>query len=331
MFLGAYVIGLREGLEAALIIGILIAFVRREGRGDLTARIWTGAGLAAGISLALGAVFTYGRLGLSFTAQEIIGGVMSLVAVVMVTWMAFWMMRAGHRMKSHLERDARPGLVTGRGRVLFWLAFVSVAREGIETTLLLWGWAMEPLALGGALLGIVTAATLGYVLFRRLLRINLGTFFTWTGALLIVVSAGILAYGIHDLQEAAVLPGPYSGHPVTPTDLRTGEVLVGWTDGPFWLASFPFGWAFDLTSTVSSESLVAALVKGTLGLTPQMSWLGILGWGTYLTVVLPRFVRLSRRQRRAAPPVASPGVTSVPEADTLTDLPLEDSGAIHAR
>lgn len=300
MLLGAFLIGLREGLEAALIIGILVAYLRREGRGELVTRIWSGAGIAVVVSVALGAVFTFGRYGLSFTAQEVIGGVMSLVAVAMITWMAFWMMRSGHRIKSDLEQGASRGLASGNGWVLFWLALVSVGREGIETTLLLWGWAMQPLALVGALAGIGVSVALGYIVFRGLVRVNLGTFFTWTGALLIVVAAGILAYGVHDLQEAAVLPGPWSGHPITPTDLRTGEVLVGLTDGPFWMAAFPFGWAFDLTGTIDPNGVIASLAKGTLGLTPLMTWVEVLAWATYLLWVLPKFLRLSRRNRRAA-------------------------------
>ncbi|MFV0453119.1 MAG: iron uptake transporter permease EfeU [Propioniciclava sp.] len=328
MFLGSFLIGLREGLEAALIIGILIAYLRREGRGDLIGRIWSGVGVAVVVSLGLGALFTYGRHGLSFAGQEIIGGTLSLIAVAMVTWMVFWMVTAGGGIKGELEARAGAGLASGRGWALFWIALVSVGREGIETTLMLWGWALQPLALTGALLGILAAAGLGYLIFAGMIRMNLGVFFRWTGLLLIVVAAGILAYGVHDLQEAGILPGPFSGHPVTPTDLRTGDVLVGLTDGPFWMASFPFGWAFDLSAAMDPAGVVAALLKGTVGFVPQMSWIEVLAWALYIGIVAPRFIRLTffSHRRRHSTPQHRP----TPAADAATVVtPNAPVGAAH--
>ncbi len=311
MFLASFLIGLREGMEAALTIGILIAFVRRQQRQDLTGKIWSGVTIAVVGSLVVGAVLTFGAYGLSFRGQEIIGGTLSLIAVAMVTWMVLWMVRMGGTIKGDLEGRAGSALARGQGRALFWIALVSVGREGIETTLMLWGWALQPLALVGAIAGITVAAALGYLLFAGLVRINLSTFFTWSGSFLIIVAAGILAYGIHDLQEAAMLPGPYSGHPITPTDLRTGEVLVGPTDGPFWMASFPFGWAFDLTDTIDPSGWVATFAKGTIGFAPLMSWLEVLAWATYLAVVVPLFVRRVRearsRRRPSAPKATANG------------------------
>lgn len=313
MFFGAFLIGLREGLEAALIIGILLAYLRKQGRSDLVPRVWTGVGFALVIALALGALFTFGRYGLSFQGQEIIGGVMSLLAVGMVTWMVFWMARVGGGIKGELESKASTALTGRRGAALFWIALVSVGREGIETTLMLWGWALQPIALLGALLGILLAAGLGYLIFAGMVRLNLGVFFRWTGVFLIVVAAGILAYGIHDLQEAAILPGPFSGHPITPTDLRTGEVLVGLSDGPFWLASFPFGWAFDLSGQLDPSGLAGALLKGTVGFVPLMSWLAVTSWALYIALVLPRFVRATfRPARRKTRPSSPAGSRPVP-------------------
>jgi high-affinity iron transporter len=322
VFLASLLIGLREGLEAALIVGILIAYVRKRERPDVLPRIWWGVGLAIVISLGLGAILTYGAYGLSFQGQEIVGGSMSLLAVGMVTWMVFWMMKTGHRLKAELEGEADSALAVGTGWALAWIALISVGREGIETTLMLWGWVGQPEALLGALVGILVAVGIGYLLYRGMIRINLGTFFAWTGAFLIIVAAGILAYGIHDLQEAAVLPGPFSGHPITPTDLRTGEVLVGLTDGPFWLAAFPFGWAFDLTGSVDPTGLTATLLKGTVGFTPLMSWLEVTAWAIYLAVVLPRFlVRVHRNRiaqkaakaaREAAAASAAPAAPAAP-------------------
>lgn len=299
MFLGSFLIGLREGLEAALIVGILVAYLIRRERRDVLPRLWWGVAAAITLAAGLGAAFTFGSYTLSFEAQEIVGGVMSLLAVGMVTWMVFWMMATGHRIKAELESGAAQALAVGTGAAIAWIAFLSVGREGLETTLMLWGWALQPEALLGALAGIASAVVLGYLAYRGLAKISYATFFQWTGAFLIVVAAGILAYGIHDLQEAAVLPGPFSGHPITPTDLRTGEVLTGFTDGPFWMASFPFGWAFDVSATIDPSGAVAALAKGTIGLTPQMSWLEVIAWITYLAIVLPKFIRRVRDQRRA--------------------------------
>ncbi len=302
MFLASFLIGLREGLEAALIVGILVAFVQRRERKDVLTKIGWGVGLAVAASVVIGAAFTFGSYSLSSAGQEIIGGTMSLIAVAMVTWMVFWMITAGRRLKSELETEAAQALAVGSGWAIFWIAFVSVGREGIETTLMLWGWATQPEALLGALTGILLAVALGYLVYRGLVRFNLGTFFSITGVFLVVVAAGILAYGIHDLQEAAVLPGPFSGAPITPTDLRTGEVLIGLTDGPFWTAAFPFGWAFDVSSSVDPSGWFATLVKGTVGLTPQMSWLEVIAWVTYLAVVIPLFASRLRRTHQPLTP-----------------------------
>lgn len=299
VFLASFLIGLREGLEAALVIGILLAYVAKLGRLDAKRKIWWGVGIAVVLSLALGALFTFGRYGLSFQAQELIGGSMSLLAVAMITWMVFWMMRTGGKLKSELEHGVDQALVLGTGSAIFWLAFVTVAREGIETTLLLWGWAGEPLAFVGALAGILIAVGIGMLINLGMVRMNLRVFFSWTGAFLVVVAAGVLAYGIHDLQEAAVLPGPFSGHPITPTDFRTGEVLTGF-EGPYWLAAFPFGWAFNLEDVVAPSGALAAFLKGIFGFVPLMSWLEVSAWAIYLGITLPLFLRQVVVQSRAA-------------------------------
>lgn len=299
MFLASFLIGLREGMEAALIVSILLAYVKRQDRNDARVSIWWGVGLAVVGSLILGAIFTFGRYGLSFEAQEIIGGTMSLVAVAMVTWMVFWMMRIGRRMKAELEEEAAEALSSG-ARAIFWIAFVSVAREGIETTLMLWGWAGNPIALLGALTGILVAVGLGYGLYRGAIRINMGSFFSWSGVFLIIIAAGILAYGIHDLQEAAVLPGPFSGAPIAPTHPRTGEVLTGFDAYPFWGAAYPFGWAFNVEHLIEPSGVLAAFLKGTIGFVPQMTWLEVTCWAAYLLAVFPAFLRRAHFRTRTS-------------------------------
>lgn len=299
MFLASFLIGLREGLEAALIVSILIAYVGKLGRDDVKQKIWLGVAIAIIVTATIGAISTFGRSRLTFEAQEIIGGSMSLLAVAMVTGMVFWMMNMGKTMTRDLREGVDKALLTGTGMSIFWLAFVTVGREGIETTLMLWGWVGNLAALLGALAGIGAAVLLGWALFKGLIRIDLGTFFAWSGGFLIVVCAGILAYGIHDLQEAAVLPGPFSGEPITPTHPRTGEVLTGFAGYPFWGAAYPFGWAFDVSDTVSPDGFLGSLLKGTVGFVPQMTWLEVTAWFLYVWAVIPPFIRRVRAMRPA--------------------------------
>lgn len=317
LFLASFLIGLREGLEAALVVSILLAYVVKIGRGEVRRKIWTGVILAIVLTSAISAVSTFGRSSLTFEAQEIIGGSMSLLAVAMVTWMVFWMMSTGSKLKAELEGGVDKALLAGGGTSIFWLAFVSVAREGIETTLMLWGWVGSLLALGGAVAGILAACALGYAMYRGIVRIDLGVFFTWSGVFLIIVSAGILAYGFHDLQEAAVLPGPFSGEPITPTHPRTGEVLTGFATYPFWGAAYPFGWAFDVSDSLSPSGFAGSLLKGTVGFVPQMSWLEVTAWAVYLIAVFPPFIRRSRLMRRSRPRAsAAPAPPPAPESST---------------
>lgn len=273
--LGAIIIGLREGLEASLVVGILIAYVRKIGRDDVIVRIWLGVALAIALSLGLGALLTFGTYGLTFQAQEIIGGSLSILAVGLVTWMIFWMARTAKNLKSDLEHQIDAHL-DGPGWGLVIIGFIAVAREGLETALLLWSMVRSsgdaPLAWLGAVIGLVTAALLGWLIYRGMVRINLGTFFQWTGALLIVVAAGILAYGVHDLQEAGVLPGP-------------------WRADSGWLG----GWAFQLSDSIDPSGLPAAFLKGTIGFTPDMTRLEIIVWALYLAVVSTLYWRVNRR------------------------------------
>lgn len=304
MFIAAFLVGLREGLEASLIVGMLFAAIQRRssttsgstatgddnGHLNTAARtVWVGVVLAAVICTALGALFTFGRYGLSFRAQEAIGGIMSLIAVAMITGMVLSMSNKGGKLRTMLEDKTGVALTKGK-QAMFWLAFVAVAREGIELTLLLWGWMTTPSAVIGAFAGIGVAIVMGWLIYRGALRLDLGTFFTWSSALLIVVAAGILAYAIHDLQEAQFLPGPFSGAPIAPTHPRTGEVLTGFATYPFWMASFPFGWAFNLDEFIDPAGITATLLQAFTGFMPQMSWLQVIGWAGYLAVIVPIFV-----------------------------------------
>ncbi|RWR16742.1 high-affinity Fe2+/Pb2+ permease [Microbacterium enclense] len=313
-FFAPFLIGLREGLEAALVVGILVAYLTKLGRRDALPRLWAGVGLAIALAAAIGAVFTFGAYALTFEAQELIGGGLSLLAVAMVTWMIFWMQRAGRSLKEGLEGGIDRAL---RGGVwaLVAVGFVSVAREGVETTLLLWsmvqGFGNRPTALLGALVGILTAALLGWLIARGMLRLNLGRFFTWTGGFLVVVAAGVLAYAIHDLQEGGALPGPFGASATV--DPATGLAAVGW-------AGFPFGWAFDVSSTVAPDSTIAVLLQATVGFMPAMTWLQVIAWVSYVAIVVPLFLRGVRANRRPVPAAAAapPTPDAAPAAASAT-------------
>lgn len=294
MFLAAFLVGLREGLEASLIVGILLAAAQRRNAPQAKRVIWIGALSAAALCTLLGAIFTFGRYGLSFKAQETIGGVLSLVAVAMITAMVLSMSNKKSRLNSLLDEKTGAALATGTS-AMFWVSFITVGREGLELTLLMWGWVVKPAALIGAFAGIAVAVLLGYLIFRGALKMRLSTFFNISSALLIVVAAGILAYAIHDLQEATVLPGPFSGAPIAPTHPRTGEVLVGFATYPFWMASFPFGWAFDLSASIDPAGFGATLLQALTGFEPKMTWLQVVAWLIYVAVVLPIFINHLRR------------------------------------
>lgn len=278
-----YLIGLREGLEASLMVVILIAYLVRTGRRHLLPRIWVGVASAVVVSLGFGALLTWGPRRLTFQAQEAIGGILSIVAVGFVTWMVFWM--ATHARGLSLELRGRIDVAAGTGAVsLALVAFLAVGREGLETALFLWaatqaaagstGSTAAPLV--GALLGILTAVALGYAFHRGVLKINLSKFFTWTGIILIIIAGGVLAYGIHDLQEATLLPGLNS-------------------------------LAFDISGAIPPTSWYGTLLKGVLNFSPATTWLEASAWVLYVVPTLVLFLRHVQRPITApAPAVRAP-------------------------
>ncbi len=263
--LSNFLIGLREGLEAGLVVGILVAYLGKLDRRDLLPRLWTGIAAAVLFSLVVGAILTWGPYGLSFQAQEILGGVLSLVAVGLVTWMILWMASHARSLRGDLHRrvDAAVG---GSAVGLVVLGVVSVGREGLETALFVWASvsATGDVALGtlGATLGILTAAVISVLISIGLVRIDLRRFFFWTGLLLIVVAAGVLSYAVGELQEASVIPGwgaaAYSLAAVLPPSSWWAAVIGG---------------IFNIVAEPTSAQVIAALgyaaVVGTLFLLRQ--------------------------------------------------------------
>lgn len=280
-----FLIGLREGIEAGLVVGILVAYLRKIGRADVLPRLWLGIGAAIALSLATGAILTWGPYGLSFQAQEILGGSLSILAVGLVTWMILWMARNARALRGELHNKL-DAAVAGAGMGIVLLGFVAVGREGVETALFVWASAnssgSEPLGLAGALLGILAAVVVSYLIFRGFVRINLAKFFTWTGLFLVLVAAGVLAYGIGDLQEAGVLPGADA-------------------------------YAFSIAAAVPPTSWYGALLGGIFNFTPEPTWLQFGAWLTYLVVVATAFVLRSRTRKTPAPIAASPEPGAVAE------------------
>jgi len=302
--LATFLIGLREGLEAALVVGILVAYVTRLGRRDVLPRLWIGIGLAVALAVAIGATLTFGSYTMTFQGQEILGGTLSMLTVAMVTWMIFWMQKTARTMKRSLEGGLDRALAVGSMWALIAIGFVSVAREGVETTLLLWSMVQSfgdaPAALAGALLGLVVAVVLGWLLARGMLKLDLRRFFAWTGGFLIIVAAGVLAYAIHDLQEAGVFPGPFTA--MAPVDAATGAVAVGW-------AAFPFGWAFDVSGAIPPGSVLATVLQATVGFMPRMSWIQVVAWVLYVAIVGTVW---ARKQFAPRTPAATASSTAVP-------------------
>ncbi|MFE5907974.1 iron uptake transporter permease EfeU [Streptomyces wedmorensis] len=260
---GNYLIGLREGLEASLVVCILIAYLVKTGRRDALKPIWIGIGVAVTVALAFGAGLEFGSQELTFEAQELLGGSLSIVAVILVTWMVFWMRRTARHLKAELHGKLDAALQMGTG-ALVATAFLAVGREGLETALFVWAsvrassdGTYEPLA--GVVLGLLTAVLLGWLFYRGALRINLAKFFTWTGGMLVVVAAGVLAYGVHDLQEARFLGG---------------------------LADK----AFDVSATVPPDSWYGTLLKGVFNFQPDPTVLQVTVWALYLIPTLALFL-----------------------------------------
>ena len=214
MFLANLLIALREGLEAALVVSIIVAYLVKADRRNALPKLWIGVGLAALLPLATGAILTWGPKTLTFQAQEILGGTLSFVAVGLVTWMIFWMGKNARELKDELEGSLSRTLSgDDSGWGVVWIAVVAVGREGVETALFIWATVRSSIetstmqTTAGVVTGLALAIGLGVLIYQGAVRINLRIFFATTGYFLVVVAAGIVAYGVGDFQEAGVLPG----------------------------------------------------------------------------------------------------------------------------
>lgn len=283
--LGSGLIGLREGLEASIVVMILVAFLVKSGRRDALKWVWLGVGAALAMTAGVFLAIQYGAYTIKDLAAEAIAGVASLVAVAIVTTMVLWMRRASATLSGELREGMAKALETGAGAVAA-LAFLAVGREGFETALFMVGYAAAETAwpLVGLLVGVALAAAIAWGMYVGAVRINLSEFFKYTGVFLIVVAAGILSYGIGALQT------------------------VGWLAGAT-------ARAFDITSWMDWTSWYGQAVQGIFNVNPTPTVLQFVCWLAYLVIVLTLFLRPI-----GATPKDSPAVDtereSVPERST---------------
>jgi len=280
-----FLIGLREGLEAALVVAILVAYLVRIDQRALLPRLWAGVGLAIGLSVLAVVALQVTGSALSDEAAVAFAGIMSLVAVALITWMIFWMASHARALKSHLHGEVDRALARSSWAMAL-VAFFAVGREGLETALFLWtgmrssGETVAPIV--GAFLGLITAVILGFLIYAGAVRLNLARLFFWTGIGLIVIAAGVLRYAVHELQEVKWLPGE-------------GEYVL------------------DLSGVIDPTGATAGIIRAVFNVVPTMTLLEVLAWGGYLVVVMVLFVRKVRSsgprpteiQPAAATPVAA--------------------------
>ncbi|MCU1680976.1 MAG: high-affinity iron transporter [Amycolatopsis sp.] len=278
MLFSSALIGLREGLEAALVVSILVAFLVKTDRKKSLRFVWPGVGAAVVLSVAFGAILTFTTAQLDFEHQELLGGGLSVIAVFFVTAMIFWMRKASRSIAAELRGKMDHALDVGPWAVLL-LSFLAVGREGLETAVFFYS-AVQTAQSGttqpliGFAIGIALAIVLAYLLYKGAVRFNISKFFMVTGVLLVFVAAGVLGYGLHDLQEGAFLPG-----------LNT--------------------LAFDASNWLPETSWYGALLKGILNYSQQTTVVQAVAWVAYVVIVLPLFLKPSKQSARREPAVAS--------------------------
>jgi high-affinity iron transporter len=259
--LGSGLIGLREGLEAGIVVMVLVAFLVKAQRRDALKWVWLGVAAAIVMTVAVFLTIQLGAYTIKDLAAEAIAGIASLIAVAIVTSMVLWMKKAAAGISGELRADMARALKTGSLAVLM-LAFLAVGREGVETALFMVGYAEAETTwpLVGLVVGVLIAAGIAYGMYAGAVRINLSKFFSYTGAFLIVVAAGILSYGIGALQTVGWLPGLGSR-------------------------------AFDITSWFNWSSWYGEIIQGVFNITPTPTVLQLVAWLAYLAVVLTLFLR----------------------------------------
>ena len=270
----AFLITLREGLEMALVVVIVLAYLKRTGHTRLFNRVWQGVALAIVISLLGGAILFGLGQELEGRAEEVFEGTAMLLAVAVLTWMIIWMRSQARHIRGQLETQMEHALMGGSTLALVAIPFLAVGREGLETALFLFSASKTATPLEttiGGLLGLATAITVGWVLYRGTHTINLRAFFRSTGVLLIIFAAGLLAHGIHEFQEAGFLP-----------------TLVEHV--------------WDMNSILDENSTLGSFLKGIFGYNGNPSLLEVLAYPLYLGTSLFYFLKPATNPTRQSPP-----------------------------
>lgn len=275
--LPTFIIGLREGLEASLIVGIVAAFLRQQGRLDALRQVWIGVGFALVLCTGVGIALKIVNNDLPQKEQEGLETVIGLIAVAMVTYMVVWMKRHSRDLKRDLEGAAAGALATNSARALVLMAFLAVMREGFETAVFLiaaFNASTSPAdAGGGAVLGVIVAVILGYLIYRGGISFNLSRFFRITGVVLVVVAAGLFATAAHTGHEA-------------------GWINVGQEQ------------VLDLSWLVRPGTVLAGVLTGVLGLVPKPVVVEVVVYLAYLIPVVLYVLWPTRR-----PPAPTPANT----------------------
>jgi len=281
-FTSGLLTGLREGVEAALIVSIVITYLVRSGRPEQVGRVWLGTGLAAVLSLVVGIVI-YNTVGaFQEPYEQIFEGTTLLIAAGVVTWMLFWMRRQARSVKGELQAAVERAIVAGASWGLAVLAFTAVVREGLETSIFLVGQATSDRAeavwiVVGALSGLAIAVLIGYGFYRGSHRLNLASFFRWTGIALVFIAAGLLSHGLGEFIEIGALG-----------------------NGP-WTAT-----AFDIGGILSDEAGVGSFLRAILGYSAAPAVLTIVAHVAYLVAILALYLRPIRQP---SPPASSASIS----------------------
>jgi high-affinity iron transporter len=270
--LPTFVIGLREGLEAALIVGIVAAFLLQQGRRDAMRAMWLGVALAVALCLAVGVGLRLASEQLPQREQEQLETVIALIAVGMVTWMIVWMRKHAANLRGELQDRAGSALAQGSTMALIAMAFLAVLREGLETAVFLLAVFQDSdqpeLSGTGAALGILVAVVLGYAIYRGGVKINMARFFRITGVVLVLVAAGLLSFAVHTAHEA------------------------GW-----W--NLLLDEAVDLTWLIKPGTVLSALITGMFGIQPKPTIGEALAWGIYAVPMIVYVLRAPRQPARS--------------------------------
>ena len=279
--LPTFVIGLREGLEAALIVGIIAAFLGQQGRTDTLRLVWFGTAAAVAICVGVAIVLQVISSDLPQRQQEGLETVVGALAVGMVTYMIIFMRRHARGLKKDLEGAAASALASGSSRALVAMAFLAVLREGFETAVFLLATFQASgnasTSWLGAVLGILLAAAVGYAIYKGGVRLNLARFFRVTGLVLVVVAAGLVMTAFHTASEA-------------------GWLTVGQAQ------------AFDLSWLVRPGTPLSSLLTGVLGIQPFPAWIEVIAWLAYLIPMVLIVAWPAGQARKRGPVAASPAV-----------------------